>query len=147
VEELVVGEVEAVDGVAAAIAPDQVEEAIDAAEALLGGGGPVVGGGLVEEVDRGGVDAVVGETEVLGDGVGDLLAPVREREGGACVGEALSNDGAEAAARAGDRDHPSLEVGHVAEPIRLRMSLLTIASLICCSRASPVSATNVCSSR
>ena len=44
VEELVVGEVEAVDGVAAAVAADEVDEAVDVTEALLGGGGPCVCG-------------------------------------------------------------------------------------------------------
>ena len=48
VEELVVGEVEALDRVATAVAADQVEEAVDGAEAVGEGGGPVVGGALVE---------------------------------------------------------------------------------------------------
>ena len=119
VEELVVGEVEAVDRVAAAVAADEVDEAVDVAEALLGRGGPVVGGGFVEEVHGPGVDAVVGEGEVLGDGVGDLLAAVGEGEGGAGVGEALGDDGPEAAAGPGDGDDPSVEVGHGEDAIRV----------------------------
>ncbi len=146
VEELVVGEVEGVDGVAAAVAADQVEEAVDAAELLCGRGGPVVGLGLVEEVDGLGVDAVVGEAEVLGDGVGDLLTAVGEGEAGAGVGEALGDDGAEAAAGAGDGDHAAVEVGHGADAIRLRMTLPTISSPIRCTpRAIAVTTTNICS--
>ena len=81
VQELVVREIEALDRLAAAIAADQVEEAVDVAEALLELGGPVVGGGLVEEVDGAPVEAVVGEAEVLRDGVRGLLAAVGEGEG------------------------------------------------------------------
>jgi hypothetical protein len=133
VEEVVVGEVEGVDGVAAAIAADEVEESVDVAELLRGGGGPVVGLGLLEEVDGAGVDAVVGQPEVLGDAVGDLLVAVGECEAGAGVGEALGDDGAEAAARAGDGDDAAVEIGHGADAIRLRMSLLAISSLIRCT--------------
>src|SRR5215218_3384219 len=50
VEELVVGEVEGLDGVAAAVAADKVEETVDLAEALVGGLRPFGGGRRVEEV-------------------------------------------------------------------------------------------------
>ena len=74
-----------------------------------------------------GVDAVVGEAEVPGDGVGDLLAAVGEGEAGAGVRESLRDDGAEAAAGSGDGDHPSVEVGHVEDAIRLRADPLGMA--------------------
>ena len=70
-----------------------------------------------------GVDAVGGEAEVLGDGVGDLLAAVGEGEAGAGVGEALGDDGPEAAAGPGDGDDPSFEVGHGDDAIRLQHEL------------------------
>src|SRR3954449_11492376 len=57
VEEVVVGEGEGVDGVAAAVAADEVEEAVDVAELLLRCGGPVVGLPLVEAGEGGGVVA------------------------------------------------------------------------------------------
>jgi hypothetical protein len=117
VEELVVGEVEAVNGVAAAVAADEVDEAVDAAEARLGLGGPDVGGGLFEEVDRVRVDAVLGQAEVVGDAVGDLLAAVGEGEAGAGIGEALGDDRPEPAAGTGDGDDPSVEVGHGGDAI------------------------------
>ena len=134
VEELVVGEVEGVDGVAAAVAADEVDEAVDLSEALLGCGGPIVGGGFVEEVNGVGVDSVGGEVEVLGDRVGDLLVAVGEGEAGAGVGEALGDDGPEAAAGPGDGEDPSLEVGHDEDAIRVGMSLLTLVARICCIR-------------
>src|SRR5262245_47945276 len=130
VEEVVVGQVEGVDGVAAAVAADEVEEPVDLSELLLRGGGPVAGLGLVEEVDRAGVHAVAGKAEALGDGVGDLLAAVREGEGGAGVGEAAGDDRAEAAARAGDSDDPSVEIRHGVDAIRPSGTLPTLSSHI-----------------
>ncbi len=108
VEELVVGEIEALDRLAAAIAADQVEEAIDAAEAVGEGGGPVVGGALVEEVDGAGVDALLGQPERVLHRIGVLLGSIGEGEGGAGVSEALRHHRAETAAGPGDRDHPSV---------------------------------------
>ena len=134
VEELVVREVEGVDGVAAAVAADEVKEGVDAAEFLLHGRGPFVGGGFVEEVDGVGVDAVVGDAEALGHAVGDFLAAVCEGEAGAGVGEALGDDRPEAAAGSGDGEDPSVEVGHDEDAIRVRMSLLTLATRICFTR-------------
>ena len=82
-----------------------------------------------------GVDAVVGEAEVLCDSVGDLLVAVGEGEAGAGVSEALGDDGAEAAAGSGDCDDASVEVGaHEVDAIRVRVSLLAISPLIWFSR-------------
>src|SRR5829696_8987509 len=138
VEEVVVREVEGIDGVAAAVAADQVQEAVDATELLGGRGGPVAGLGLVEEVDRLGGDSVVAEPEVLGHRVRDLLAAVGEGEAGAGVGETLGDDGAEAASGAGDRDDAAVEIGHARHSIRPCMSLLrsrfTARTTICSRR-------------
>src|SRR5215210_1997685 len=98
------------DRVATAIAADQVEEAVDVAEAVLDLRGPVVGGGNVEQVHGVGVDAVVRDAEIMGDSVRDLLVPVREGERGVGVCETLGDDGAEAAAGPGNRDHSSVEL-------------------------------------
>jgi hypothetical protein len=47
----------------------------------------------------------------------------------------LGDDGAEAAAGAGDGDDPSVKVGaHEVDAIRLLMSLLTLEAQICCTR-------------
>jgi hypothetical protein len=127
VEELVIREVEGVDGVAAAVAADEMDQAVDVAEALLGRGGPVVGGRFVEEVDGPGVDAVVGKAEALGDGVRDLLAAVDEGEGGARFREAVGDDRPEAAPGSGDCDHPSVQVDHQEDRIRVGISLPTLS--------------------
>ena len=127
VEELVVGEVEAVDGVAAAVAADEVEEAVDPAEHLRSRR-PSRWRGTRRAGRRPRVDAVIGNAEVLGDGVGDLLTAVGEGEAGAGVGEALGDDRPEAAAGTGDRDDPSLEVSHGVDAIRLRMRVCCICS-------------------
>src|SRR5581483_9834709 len=92
VEELVVREVEGSDGVAAAVAANQVKQSVDLAEALLGCGGPLAGGAGVEEVDGAGLDAVGTEAELLGDGGRDLLVAVDEGEGGAGLREPLGDD-------------------------------------------------------
>jgi hypothetical protein len=75
-------------------------------------------------------DALVGDVEALSDFVRDLLFSVREGEAGAGVGETPGDDGAEAAARAGDCDDAAVEVRHGADAIRLRRTLLPIPSRI-----------------
>ena len=73
----------------------------------------------------------------MGDAVGDLLAAVGEGEAGAGVGEALGDDGAEAAAGPGDGDDPSFEIGHGDDAIRLSMALRTLSPRFCFSPGVP----------
>ena len=109
VEQLVVGERGARDGIAALPAADQVDECVGAAEAVLEAVGPVARGVGVEQVD----DAA----SRLRSSAGRARSPappgarvdVGEREGGAVGGEARRDVGAEAAAGAGDRDRAAFE--------------------------------------
>jgi hypothetical protein len=132
-----------VDGVAAAIAADEVEESVGVAELLGGGGGPVVGLGFVEEVDGLGVDAVVGEAKVLRNLVGDLLVAVGEGQGGPGVCESLGDDWSKAAAGAGDCDDPSVKFRHHGDAIRPRITLLIFRHSFVALRASSVGHGNV----
>ena len=90
-------------------AADQVQEAVDAAEALLERRGPLARGPLVEQVDDPGVDPVGVEAEVGDERVEDRLVAVGERQRGAGLGEPGGDDRAEPAAGAGDRDHAPVE--------------------------------------
>ena len=113
VEELVVGEVEALDRVAAAVAADEVEEAVDAAEAFssIAAAQSLAAASSRRSTARGSTRSS-GRPRSWATAVGDLLVAVGEGEAGAGVGEALGDDGPEAAAGAGDGDDASVEVGH-----------------------------------
>ena len=93
VEPLVVGERRGRERLAALPAADEVQEGVDAAEALGEGGRPLARRVLGEEVDDAGVDALVGQGEAGGQLVEALLVDVGEREAGAGLGEPGGHDG------------------------------------------------------
>lgn len=111
VQEVPVGEVGGREGRGAAPAADEVDQAVDAAEVLLGLGRPLAGGARVEEVDgvphdgraavgeAGGVDAL---GQPLGVGVGG-------HHGGAGLGEPQQRRVAGRAAGAGHGDDRALQ--------------------------------------
>ena len=115
VEPLVVGERGLGDRVTALPAADEVEEAVDTAEALDQRRRPALRRLGIEQVDGAGVDSVLAEAEVGREGVEALLADVGEREGGAGMDQAVGNRGAQAARGAGDRDHAAFERAHAVD--------------------------------
>jgi hypothetical protein len=112
VEPLVVGERRRGDGVAALPAADQVQKAVDPAEALDDSGCPLPRGVLGEEVDDTAVEAILRQPQVRAE----LVKPVPVHVGGgdrrAVIGQAAGDRGSEAAGGAGDGDHASVELGH-----------------------------------
>ena len=118
VQQLVVGERRLGERLAAPPAADQVHEAVDARRtARADRVAHSRAASLVEQVDDAGVEALVGEVELVAERVQPLLRRGRSAASVApAAASRLRHRRAEPAGGAGDRDHPAVELAHAGDP-------------------------------
>jgi hypothetical protein len=136
-EEVPVVEVGPGEGLAAAPAADEVDQAVDPAEVLLDTRGPVLGGLEVEQID--------GVTDDGGSAVGEagrvhglgqpLRVVVRADDGRTRLGQPEQRRAPGGSARAGHRDHRTAE-SPIPHDLRLLSVIGAVAHAATCSAAS-----------
>jgi hypothetical protein len=112
-------------------AADEVEEAVDAAEALDEGGAPAAGRVLVEQVDRAPIPALGRQAKINGEGVECLLTALGPGDDRPFRRQPLGNHRAKAAADASDRNYPALKHADIFSGRRRKLFVRLFS--VCCS--------------